>query len=108
MPFLLHVVNKNAKSKEDRLERLKEWQKRRNALRELEKKKQLKPFYAGSCNTVPAFNVTIPNKPVTRLQVKNATTKFSVAQNQQKQTKPVQGNSMVLVRLDYSMQCCYR
>ena len=76
---------------------MKEWQKRRNALRELEKKKQLKPFYAGSCNTGPIINVTNFSKPVTRLQVKNATTKFSVAQNQQTQVKPVRGNAMVPV-----------
>jgi len=60
-------------------------------LKEQEKKKQPKPFYAGSAKVLstakPANIVT--NKPLTRLQMKNATKAFSSAQSRQprKQTK---------------------
>ena len=75
----------------DRLQKLREWKEKRNCLKEQEKKKQLKPFYAGSAKVV---NVTKPvntvtSKPLTRLQMKNATKAFSTAPSQQpsKQTK---------------------
>ena len=68
-------------------------------MKEQEKKKQLRPFYAGSTNVAqgnkPGLTITAaPSRPVTRLQVKNATNKLNAAA--QKQTKPttqVQGNS---------------
>ena len=71
-------------------------------MKEQEKKKQLKPFYAGSTNMAqgnkPGLTITaVPSRPITRLQVKNATNKLNAAaQKQPKQTKPttqVQGNS---------------
>ena len=86
-------MGKKNKGKEDRLQKLKEWQEKRNTLREQEKKRQRKPFYAGSNNVGqvnkagPTIN-PVSSKPVTRLQLKNATSKFSTAQDQQKQTKP--------------------
>ena len=98
-------MGKKNVGKEERLRKLREWQEKRNALREEEKKKQRKPFYAGSSNvgqvnnTGPAVNPTVSSKPVTRLQLRNATNKLLAAQNQQKQTKPVtqaQGNATTL------------
>lgn len=87
-------VDKRTTGKVDRLQKLKEWQEKRNAMKEQEKKKQLKPFYAGSTNVAqgnkPGLTITaVPSRPVTRLQVKNATNKLNVAaQKQPKQTKP--------------------
>lgn len=101
----LSIAGKKNIGKEDRLQKLKEWQEKRNALREQEKKKQRKPFYTGSSNigqvnkTGPTINPTVTNKPVTRLQLRNATNKLLAAQNQHKQTKPVtqaQGNVVTL------------
>ena len=105
--ILLPIVSK--KKKEERLQKLKEWQEKRNVLREQEKKKQLKPFYAGSSNmgqvnkAGPTINPTVSSKPVTRLQLKNATNMLLTAQNQQKQTKPTtqaQGNATTLINLN--------
>ena len=93
------VVDKKTIGKEDRLQKLREWQQKRKATKEQEKEKQLKPFYAGLNNRRQTNNPTLTitaaatNKPVTRLQVKNATSKFSTAQNQTKPATHVQGNT---------------
>ena len=84
--------------KEDRLQKLKDWQEKRKVTKEQEKKKQLKPFYAGSSNVgqtnKPTLTITAnSNKPVTRLQVKNATSKFSAAPNQTKPAIKAKGNA---------------
>ena len=93
------VGDKKTIGKDDRLLKLKEWQEKRKTTKEQEKKKQLKPFYAGLNNKSQAKNPTLTitaattNKPVTRIQVKNATSKFSTAQNQTKPATHVQGNT---------------
>jgi len=78
------------------MQKLKEWQEKRNEIKQQEKKNQLKPFYVGSSNIVqPNWTVTtVSSRPVTRLQIKNATSKISTLQKQQNQTKQVQGNRM--------------
>lgn len=93
------VVDKKIVGKEDRLQKLKEWQEKRKVIKEQEKKKQLKPFYAGSSKVGQSINPTLTvtaaaNKPVTRLQVKNATSKFSSAQNQTKPVTQAKGNAI--------------
>lgn len=98
--FLVGQKTRKTVNNGDRLQKLKEWQEKRNALKAQEKEKKIKPFYAGSGGIGPVSKpapsiTTVTSKPVTRLQLKNATNKFSTVQNQQKQTKPVtqtQGN----------------
>lgn len=98
--FVSFVVIEKGAGNVNRLQRLKEWQEKRNAIREQEKKKQVKPFYAGSTNMGQAnkpsltISTTVSNKPVTRLQIKNAASKLSTAQHQQKPT--AQGNTAKL------------
>lgn len=79
--------------KEERLQKLKEWQEKRKIMKEQEKKKQLKPFY--TVVQVNPVKITVNSRPVTRLQVKNAASKFSTTQYQQKPVPQAQGNNVI-------------